>query len=216
MRWFESRLSLNDDAKVLDVGGTAVNWEYSQRRPDVLMLNRMVPPIDTPLPDNLSYDQGDALAMPYDDGQFDVGFSNSVIEHMGTWENQQRFADEIRRVAGALWVQTPAREFPVEPHFVAPLIHWLPKSWRKRVARFGTLWGWVERPTAERVEEIVEEIRLLSYREMRRLFPDCEILVERVLFWPKSYIALRCPAVGQRAERKNAAAAASAEQPLVK
>jgi hypothetical protein len=39
---------------------------------------------------------------------------------------------------------------------------------------------------------MVETTRLLRKSEMRQLFPDCELITER-LFWiiPKSYIAIR-------------------------
>ncbi|WP_255695553.1 methyltransferase domain-containing protein [Rhodohalobacter sp. 614A] len=54
------------------------------------------------------YVQGDALDMHmFEDKSFDVVFSNSVIEHVGSFENQRRFADEVRRVGKAYWVQTP-------------------------------------------------------------------------------------------------------------
>ncbi len=55
-----------------------------------------------------------------------VVFSNSVIEHVGTWEDQQAFAAEVRRVGRRLWV--PAYECPIEPHYLAPLVHYLPKE----------------------------------------------------------------------------------------
>lgn len=32
---------------------------------------------------------------------------------------------------------------------------------------------------------------MLNYREVLELFPDCQIIVERVLRWPKSYFAVR-------------------------
>ncbi|MEQ8790465.1 MAG: class I SAM-dependent methyltransferase [Pirellulaceae bacterium] len=191
MRWFERTLPCDNETTILDVGGTPGNWSYLSSRPRVVMLNLMVTEQTAELPEHLTYLQGDALAMTCSDGQYDIGFSNSVIEHMGTWENQRRFAEQLRRVARGLWVQTPALGFPIEPHFLAPFVHWTPKPWRKALLRYFTPWGWLERPSREKVEQTVEEIRLLSYREMRELFPDCEIFIERVLFWPKSYIAVR-------------------------
>jgi hypothetical protein len=39
---------------------------------------------------------------------------------------------------------------------------------------------------------MVDEIRLLNYREMVHLFPECEIYREKFLFFTKSYIAIKC------------------------
>jgi hypothetical protein len=49
----------------------------------------------------------------------------------------------------------------------------------------------VNRPTQAQVDALVEEYRLLTYREMRELFPDCEIRRERFLGLTKSYVAVR-------------------------
>lgn len=134
---------------------------------------------------------GDGCALPFADESFDVVFSNSVIEHVGTWERQCAFAAEARRVGRRLWIQTPAREFFIEPHLVAPFIHWLPAHWQRRLIRHATLRGWLERPDAAWVDRFLAEVRLLRLAEMRRLFPDCEILRERFLGLTKSYIAVR-------------------------
>ena len=45
-----------------------------------------------------------------------------------------------------------------------------------------TPWGWLQRPTREELERMVCEIRLLTRSEVLSLFPDCEILTER-LHW---------------------------------
>ncbi|NNM31130.1 MAG: hypothetical protein HKO57_16550, partial [Akkermansiaceae bacterium] len=89
------------------------------------------------------------------------------------------------------WIQTPARSFFFEPHYVTPFIHWLPKRLRRRIVRWGTLWGLVKRPSRERVEEMINELRLLSFDEMKTLFPDCEIRREKLLGMTKSFIAVR-------------------------
>jgi hypothetical protein len=123
---------------------------------------------------------------------YDIGFSNSVIEHVGSWERQLQFASEIRRVANALWVQTPAYECPIEPHYMTPFIHYLPRSLQKRILRWCTMWGWIERPNQEQIDALVETTRLLRKPEIQRLFPDCEIITEHLLWvMPKSYIAIR-------------------------
>ena len=133
---------------------------------------------------------GCALAMP--DKSYEIGFSNSVIEHVGSWERQQQFAAEICRVAKALWVQTPAYECPLEPHYLTPFIHYFPRSFQKKILRCFTLWGWIQRPTPAQINEMVETTRLLRKSEMVELFPDCEIITERLFgVLPKSYIAFR-------------------------
>ena len=133
---------------------------------------------------------GCLLAMP--DKSYDIGFSNSVIEHVGSWERQQQFAAEIRRVSKALWVQTPAYECPIEPHYLTPFIQYLPRLFQKKILRWCTLRGWIERPTPEKINFMVETTRLLRKSEMRQLFPDCMIITERLLWIiPKSYIAIR-------------------------
>ncbi|MCW1923516.1 class I SAM-dependent methyltransferase [Luteolibacter arcticus] len=129
------------------------------------------------------------------DQSYDIAFSNSVIEHVGTWEDQQKFAAESRRVGKKLWCQTPARECPIEPHYMAPFIHWLPRSLQRRLMRRFTPWGWLSKPTKADIDFMVDTTRLLTFREMKQLFPDCQILVERILLvFPKSYIAVRTEA----------------------
>lgn len=177
--------------RALDVGGLPPFWEGVPLPCRLTLLNLRVEPGAEALRDRFEMVAGDATRLEYPDGAFDVAISNSVIEHVGTWENQKRFAAEIRRVARRVWVQTPARGFLIEPHLIAPGIHWLPRGAQRRLIRRFTLWGWMMRPTPEDVDRILAEIRLLTYAEMRELFPDCEIRRERVLGWTKSYIAVR-------------------------
>jgi hypothetical protein len=89
-------------------------------------------------------------------------------------------------------VQTPAYECPIEPHYLTPFVHYLPRTWQKKILRWGTVYGWLTRPNSETVNEVVDTTRLLRKGEMQQLFPDCEIRTERMLgFIPKSYIAIR-------------------------
>ena len=55
---------------------------------------------------------GDGCQLPFADQSFEIVFSNSVIEHVGTPAQQRRFADEVRRVGKRYWVQTPTAGFP--------------------------------------------------------------------------------------------------------
>jgi hypothetical protein len=141
---------------------------------------------------NITSMSGDGCSLPMPDQSFDILYSNSVIEHVGDWHRQQQFASEARRVGKALWVQTPAYECPIEPHYMTPFIHYFPASFQRKMARWFTVWGLIERPNRKQVELMVGSIRLLRKVEMARLFPDCEIMTERLLWIiPKSYIAIR-------------------------
>lgn len=117
--------------------------------------------------------------------------ANSVIEHLSTYGNQQMLAAEIQRVGRAYLVQTPNRWFPLEPHYFTPFVHFLPKGIRRCLVRNITVWGWVNRPSAAEVNEMVEEIRLLDSKEMAALFPDSSLSSERFLGFKKALLATR-------------------------
>jgi len=100
------------------------------------------------------------------------------------------FAKECRRVGGRYYVQTPNRWFFIEPHFLTPFIHYLPKRFQRKLLKW-TVWAMITNPSEERIEAIIEEIRLLDEHEFRILFPDAQILKEKVLWFTKSLIAVR-------------------------
>ena len=190
---FRAEVAPSATDRMLDVGGYPENWT---ERPAI------VASIEVLNVDSVDFDSasapehhvtavsGDGRKLRYGDASFDIVYCNSVIEHVGTWDDQRCCAAEIRRVGKRLWVQTPARSFPIEPHFLTPFIHWLPIGLRRRAARF-TVWALITHPTAEEAAATADEIRLLDRGEMEELFPDCEIVTERAFGLPKSYIALR-------------------------
>ena len=188
MKQFLALFAPSPETHVLDIGGTPQTWSNESEghaRFSVTLINIRSNGHDEA--DRLIRVQGDATGMPFADDSFDIAFSNSVIEHVGTWKKQQEFAREARRVARKLWIQTPARSFPIETHLLAPYIQYLPKSTQHRIVR------WTPRGqlTPDVVHEIVDEVRLLTYLEIKLLFPDCRILRERLFGFTKSYIAVR-------------------------
>jgi SAM-dependent methyltransferase len=120
---------------------------------------------------------GDARGMPFADGEFDVIWCNSLIEHVDP-ADRAKVAGEIRRVADRWWVQTPNRWFPLEPHVLLPLFQFLPRGVRRRLWRFGAS------------GEPFHDIPLLDERELAALFPEAEIVRERVGPLTKSLIAV--------------------------
>jgi hypothetical protein len=200
-RWFKPRrvklfydtFAITKDTKVLDLGGGPVFWELAQAQgrplPRVTILN--IRPPRGPLPASVLSVTGDAKAAPFDDFSFDIAFSNSLIEHLTDDQSQRSFAAEVVRLARNYFIQTPDKHFPVEPHYITPLIHWLPKSARRLLVRNFTVWGILRRPTQEYVDGVVAEIRLLNKMEMAKLFPDAEIKSERFLGLSKSLVACK-------------------------
>jgi SAM-dependent methyltransferase len=120
---------------------------------------------------------GDAREMPFGDGEYDVVWCNSLIEHVDP-ADRMRVANEIRRVAQRWWVQTPNRWFPVEPHVLLPLFQYLPRGLRRRLWRFGAS------------GEPFHDIPLLDRRELAALFPESAIVRERFGPLTKSLIAV--------------------------
>ena len=144
--------SLPDGARILDVGC------------GVLGLRALEPGLDitgTDLAEQPSYPgpfvRADASeGLPFADGEFDLVYCSSVIEHVPP-ARRAPFAAEVRRVGRRWMVQTPARSFPIEPHALLPAAHWLPLGLRRLYWRLGAAGGW-------------EEIHLLSRRELESLF----------------------------------------------
>ena len=179
-------VKLRPDTRVLDVGGTPKLWALIPHHPKLTIQN-LAPAVGMHSAVEVV---GDGLRLPFRDKSFDLVFSNSVIEHVGSIGRQQAFASEIARVGVKFWVQTPNRWFPIEPHLLTPLVHFLPKELLRRVVRNSTLWGIVTRPDSKGVDDFVESTRLLDRREMRELFPTARIRRECVLGLTKSLVAL--------------------------
>jgi hypothetical protein len=114
--------------------------------------------------------------LPFADGEFDLAYCSSVIEHVAV-ADRARFAAEVSRVAKAVFVQTPAWSFPVEPHSLLPFAHWLPVGLRRRYWRLGAAREW-------------EEISLLRRAELAALFPDASVQAERLGPVAKSWVAI--------------------------
>jgi Methyltransferase domain len=188
MRHFQTMFCVDTGTRILDVGGDPFNWSLMHAQPCLTVVNIELHWGRWEVATSVV---GDGRCLPFRDQAFEVVFSNSVIEHVGGREGQEAFAREIRRVGQAYYVQTPNRWFPVEPHWLTPGIHFLPKTWQVRLLRNFSVWGLIVRPTAAECERQVAEVRLLGRKEMRRLFPDAEIQAERVCGFSKSLIAMK-------------------------
>jgi len=188
MREFHQRFRITAETRILDVGGFAFNWSLLPVRPRLTFLNLDVPGAAE---QGSNWIVGDGRLAPFRDRAFEIVFSNSVIEHLGSLESQQMFAREISRVGRSYYVQTPNRWFPAEPHLITPLVHFLPKRWQKRLLRNFTVWGLATRASEQECETFLNEVQLLDCQKMKLLFPEAEIRRERFLGLTKSLVAIR-------------------------
>jgi len=184
--------------RLLDIGGTQVYWtilpanilhDYNVR---ITLVNSSDGdgPVDNERFSSITADGCD-LKEVFPDRAFDVVHSNSVIEHVGNWQRMSAFAAQVRRLAPAYFVQTPNFWFPVEPHFMSPLFHWLPEPVRVALVRRFDLGNRKRQPEVGRAVEEVESVRLLNKHMLTFLFPDGRLIVERVMALPKSLIVVR-------------------------
>lgn len=188
MRQFCDLFGIKDADRIVDVGGGVYNWMLIEQTPEVLIVNINV---RTQRIGRFPIMKGDGRNLVFPDNSFDIAYSNSVIEHVGGWSDQKRFAEEIRRVAPRYYVQTPNRRFFIEPHLFAPFLHFLPRRLTRRLVRWCSVWGWTERPDQARVDRELDGTVLLEERQMRELFPDAVILHERFAGFSKSLIAVK-------------------------
>ena len=192
MRRFERLFDLRETTRVLDVGGTPLNWTLTSVRPRLTVVNM---PRAQEAGEPGGWVAADGRQLPFADQSFDIVFSNSVIEHVGAAQDQQRFASEAARVGKCYWVQTPNRWFPVELHLLTPFLHYLPRSWQSRVARRFTVWEHIVRPRPDQrefyIEHYLRDIRLLDARTLQQLFPGAQLIRERFCGFTKSLIAMR-------------------------
>lgn len=193
-QYFENLLQTNFEGKfpvkILDIGGMVHFWKdqdlLKSGKVEIIMLNLSAEEVQIK---GLSSMAGDATDLSqFADGSFDLVFSNSVIEHLYTWENQQKMAKEAMRVGKKYFVQTPNRHFFMEAHYALPFVQYLPKNLtlflltKTKLSR-GNKWN------TKDAQQYLDEIRLLTFSEMKTLFPRAKMYKEKFFGMNKSFSA---------------------------
>ena len=179
VQYFLKEFCVSGNEKILDVGGEPYFWEQIDRVKNITILN-LHKVIGNEKIKSCQYDGG---RFPFSDGEYDIVFSNSTIEHVGGFLDQKLFAREIQRVGKRYFVQVPSYWFPYEPHahilffqfFSSPIKIVLRKLYPK---------------STYAIEDLLN-VRLLTKSELKILFPNTRIITERCAFLPKSYYVVK-------------------------
>lgn len=169
---FNSLLKPNFDTTILDVGFS--DEEYSQAdnflEKHYSHLNK-VTALGVDVPDKFKRRYPEVKAVqycgvkfPFKNIVFDICWSNAVIEHVGSRDNQLRFLREIKRVSKSFFITTPNKYFPVEVHTRVPLLHFLPKKIFDKFLRI------IKKDWATG-----DYMNLLSLKELKKLLKEADI-----------------------------------------
>jgi len=192
--FFEELLQeLPRPVRILDCGGTVDFWQtigtapFSVSKLNITILNLFEA---KDLPPGFVWHVGDVRDLSrFSDQQFDVVFSNAVINLMPSQADQYRMAREIMRVGKRYFVQSPNRHFPIDWRTLVPFFHFLSpqvQAWCFAHFRVGT-YARVTDPAKALL--LATRVRDLSVREMQAVFPGCSLFRERFFGFTKSIAA---------------------------
>lgn len=179
---FLEKMNIRGGERIIDLGGSAAFWADIDQTLDITVVNLPgeLSRTNVPPQHRFTFVEGDACNLPrFADNQFDIAFSNSVIEHVGDEEKRKQFAREARRLAPRYWVQTPSIHFPIEAHNHMPFWWYYPESlkvyfkerWRKKLP------AWTE---------MIEGTTVLSVNELKIVFSDAKLHREFFMLFLKS------------------------------
>lgn len=182
----------DDNTKILDIGVNDTEYSpvdnyFEKRYPKsknitVLAVKKLIEfPERYPDISTVEYPGG---CFPFPDKSFDIVMSNAVIEHVGGFNKQVEFINEMIRVGHKIYFTTPAKEFPLEIHTNYPCIHYLPKIIFNKIITFlGKGWAsgdYMNLLYRKNLEQLLESSDVNTYR----------IITHRLLFFPLHYIVV--------------------------
>ena len=179
--------------RILDIGGTESYWQNMgfqlNANSEIVLLNLYEATVTEPGFTSIKGDACDLSSIA--DKAYDLVFSNSVIEHLYTKENQQAMANEVERVGKNYFIQTPNKYFPIEPHWVFPLFQFLPFKVKVFLTQHFNLGHMPKTNDRAKAIELVKEVRLISKREYLQLFKGANLFIEKFVGLNKSFIAYK-------------------------
>jgi hypothetical protein len=189
--------------RILDLGGSVEYWRrvgvpfLREQGARIQVLNHIASELKAHDAEDGLFEPivGDACNLPHlGDGAFDLVHSNSVIEHVGGWSRMKAFANEVRRIAPAYYVQTPYFWFPIDPHrWKAPMIHWMPKSLQAKIMTALPVCYSGRMKSLDAAHNNLEHLVMIDRGQFKALFPDAAQHPEKLMGLTKSMVAIRSP-----------------------
>ncbi|MBK8551911.1 MAG: class I SAM-dependent methyltransferase [Ignavibacteria bacterium] len=176
---------------ILDLGGSDYHWRNSEfiNNKDFHITVVNTEEQNTKELRNFSFIKRDVTDLKFfEDKEYDVVYSNSLLEHINNFDEQRKLAEEVMRIGRHYFVQTPNYYFPVEPHFLFPFFQFLPAEMKVNLIKKYDL-GWFKKEVdAVRANELANSVRLLKERELKKIFPNGKIFYEKYFLLKKSFI----------------------------
>ena len=191
--YFETLIEQKGSIRILDIGGDFAYWlnvGWTNTDSEIYLLNLSDSVIPPGYP-NFHSVVGNALSLSYQYGEFDIIFSNSVIEHMGSLEGQQQFADKVRQISKCYIIQTPSLWFPLEPHCRIPFFQFIPHSLRAFLIMYFNINYFPRVRNYQKALAVSKTTIMFDKKRFQKLFPEAVIITETFWGLPKSYIAIK-------------------------
>lgn len=183
--------NLKRPVKILDLGGS----EYFWRNLNLINLNDIqILLLNTEFQDvknfsNIDFINKDVRDLSeFSDNEFDVVHSNSLIEHLSTYDEQKKLAAEIQRIGKNYFIQTPNYYFPVEPHFLYPFFQFFSKEKKIALIQKKDLGWYKKQENMDKAEALASSIRLMKKSELENIFKNPKIHSEKYFLFTKSFI----------------------------
>jgi hypothetical protein len=188
--------------KLVDLGGTVAfwkNWGLAKYPSlEVTLVNdhhqdKCHENDELTLP-NIRRLRADVLTLSAADlAEYDVIFSNSLIEHLPGRQCQRQLAQAIIDSGRPYFLQTPNRRAVLDPHFPRPYVPFFatyPRPLQARLLSWSALGSGSASPSYEAALTRLQNYHPLTTQGVRELFPGARIVMERPLGVPMSIIAM--------------------------
>jgi hypothetical protein len=125
---------------------------------------------------------------------FDLVFSNSFIEHLGSRSEQATLASKICESGKPYFIQVPNKSSPLDPHFPSPFAPFFAMYPRRMQAALLARFRLGSGTKSGSVEAAMERLRFynpLGLSDVKAMFPGAKFALERPLGVPMSVLAWR-------------------------